>query len=848
MAKKPTQKPKESARKISLFKNSYAEEPEEQLTIDEFVERIKSGHWKKIVERLREIKDLKFYKKTKESLPAVTVSGEFKTRDKFIPIGQRIKQHSEYLALDIDKKDNPKIRTKDLIDRDCLMQYVSCSGEGIKIIYRCSSTKDAAEHRRIYDAAVERLAKKGIKLKVDPIVKNIASLQYVSYDPNAFYFPKSKLVIHPLPPVKHKKTKPSEDQEKDIAQMSEFIEALDGKDITTSYEDWLTIAMGLTYSLGEAGRSLFHLLSKNYPDYNEGETNEKYDGLLERDPANIDRPVTLASVYQIINGGIPKVKLRHLMKKYNQSHAVGVGEDTEQGDLLGMVSYRLFNFKKVTDKESNILVELVPHEINWNAFEDLLKEKGFYRHDELFVQIKDNIVEQVDDHDILRLVTRHIEESGDHTFTYQKQEFTFSWEELALFWRKIRAQGTTFNQIATCLEHWVPNLLKDSNGVSFIPYQNGVLRITKDERTLVEYKDMAFQIWKERILPRNFRYNKEPGMFEDFFNNVCGKSKIKGEKQTPDRYKRAMWYFGYMLHGFKMKSLARAWMIYDIRPGNNGRTGKSILGQAIGQIRSVTIIDGKQVDFRDNRFALQKVTPWTEIVFIDDPKRTMSLAPLFNMITGDTDAEAKGENQLTLSLKYMIASNWILELDGTSEQGRQFITQISDFYLRYKDGTPLQPLVDLHGKEFFTGWDEEDWRCFDSFCVRCLQQYMGSAAPDNTIIGNARQIRFLQQQETELFFELSTIFNTYVKLNPKGKPMIPQSLLIEAIKKSVDFSPSSTKCGKIAREFLLCINGGKVSVSSTRVSGLIQMTYEIDSPYSALDFGDIGDQLPKPKF
>ncbi len=844
MAKKPTEKPA----LISLFKNSYAEEPDEHLTIDEFVERIKSGYWKKIVERLREIKDLKFYKKTKESLPAVTVSGEFKTRDKLIPIGQRIKKHSEYIALDIDKKDNPKIRTKDLIDKECLMQYVSCSGEGIKIIYRCSPTKDAAEHRRIYDAAVERLAKKGIKLKVDPIVKNIASLQYVSYDPNAFFFPKSKLIIHPLPPVKHKKAKPSEDQQKDIEQLTEFISAIeDGKDVTKEYEDWLTIGMGLTYSLGEAGRSIFHLLSKNYPDYNEGETDEKYDGLLERNPADIERPVTLASVYQIINGGIPKVKLRHLMKKYNQSHAVGVGEDIEQGDLLGLVSYKLFNFKKVTDKESNTLVELIPHEINWNAFEALLKDKGFYRHDELFVQIVHNIVEQVDDHDILRLVTRHIEESGDCTFTYQKQEFSFSWEELALFWRRIRAQGTTFNQIATCLEHWTPNLLKDSNGVSFIPYQNGVLRITGTQRDLIEYKNMTFQIWKERILPRNFRYNKESGMFEDFFNNVCGKSKIKGEKQTPDRYKRALWYFGYMLHGFKMKSLARAWMIYDIRPGNNGRTGKSILGQAIGQIRSVTIIDGKQVDFRDNRFALQKVTPWTEIVFIDDPKRTMSLAPLFNMITGDTDAEAKGANQLTLSLKYMIASNWIMELDGSSEQGRQFITQIDDFYLRYEDGKLLQPLVHLHGKEFFTGWDEEDWQRFDSFCVRAIQHYMSSQAPDNTIIGNAKQVRFLQQYESEIFFELSTILCSYVRTSQEGALMVPQSLMVEAVKKAVDYAPSSSKAGRIVREFLTCINAGKVETSSMKIAGLIQMQYKLSNKWKDLDFGEILKDLPKPK-
>jgi len=218
------------------------------------------------------------------------------------------------------------------------------------------------------------------------------------------------------------------------------------------------------------------------------------------------------------------------------------------------------------------------------------------------------------------------------------------------------------------------------------------------------------------------------------------------------------------------------------------------------------------------------------------------------MITGDTDAEAKGANQLTLSLKYMIASNWILELDGSSEQGRQFITQIDDFYLRYKDGKELQPLVHLHGKEFFTGWDEEDWRAFDSFCVRAIQHYMSSEAPENTIVGNAKQIRFIQQHGEELFFELSTILCTYAKLSPRGTPSIAQALMLEAVKKSVDFSPSSTKCGKIAREYLMSINAGKVEVSSTRVAGLVQMTYELFNKWNALDFGNIADQIPRPKF
>src|SRR5690606_7781138 len=192
------------------------------------------------------------------------------------------------------------------------------------------------------------------------------------------------------------------------------------------------------------------------------------------------------------------------------SHAIGVGEDEEQEDLIGMVRYKLFLFKKIYDK-TNVLVELVPAKINLNAFEALLKQMGFMRYGNLYVRIVDNIVEPADEGDMLRLVTEHVEKEGDYKFTYKKAEFHFSWEELAHIWRENRSRSTTTNQIKAALTHWQPNLLKDTATESFIPYLNGVLRITAKEIKLLPYSAIKQQIWKERILPRNFRQNIKTG-------------------------------------------------------------------------------------------------------------------------------------------------------------------------------------------------------------------------------------------------------------------------------------------------------------------------------------------------
>lgn len=843
--------------KISLFNSSKAETPAGVTTVDAFIEDVRIGKWKRQISVLRTKKDPNSYKRFKALLPAVTISGEFKTRNKETPLEKKLFGHSGFICIDVDKKDNPKLRTVDLVDNECYAQFASCSGEGIKIIYRCEEVSDAATHRRIYDAVAQRLEKKKIKLKIDPVVKSIASLQYISHDPQLYFNPKSKLIIKPLPPVKYKKREASEDVKKELEQLEQYVEALGGKDVTKDYEDWLTVLFGLSYSLGEEGREIMHKICKNYPGYSQEECDEKYDTCLERNMEAIERPVTIASVFQLVNEAIPKVTLRNLSKKYNKGHAIGVGEDVEHGDLAGMVRYKLFLFKKIFDKESNTLIELVPYTINLNEFESLLRNKGFFRFEDSYVHIVDNIVERVDLDDILRIITRHIEAEGDYQFTYRKIEFHFSWEELVHLWRTLRAYGTTYNQISASLDHWKPNLLRDTPNESYIPYQNGVVKVSAKKIELVPYSKLKCascklagmcqvqcssinkQIWKERILPRNFEHTEKAGMFEDFFVNVAGRGKNTKEKRASENFHRALWYYGYMLQGSKRQSTARAWLLYDIKTGNNGRSGKTIIGQAIGKIRSMVILDGKNIDFK-NRFAFQTVEPWTDVVFIDDPSKFMSLNPLFNMITGEMAAEKKGLNPVTKAVKFMIASNWVLEAEGSSELGRQFITQLDDFYVRYskENNNTITPIVDLHGKEFFTDWNDKDWSQFDSFSVRALQYHLKTEAPQNTILGNSQLVRFIQLNEEELFYELSLAVTRNAIASSDGGTIVSQQLLVSIIEEHTKSDKNKTKAGKLAREYLRAIGATEISMTTIKVGGLTKMAYKINKGLKELDFGD----------
>lgn len=823
--------------KFSFFPNNRADKPTKTLTLEQLVDMVKSGVWAKDVLNLRKTNDEHIYKRLKDKLPAVTISGDFKTRDKFKTLDKRLKNHTGYICLDVDKKDNPRMRTKDLIDRDAVAEFVSAGGEGKKIIYYCKPVKGADEHRRIFDTAINRLAEKGITIKVDPIVKSIASLQYVTFDPLAYFNPKSKVVLQPAKAVERKKVVKGEVGPL-LEQVEDYVRALGSKDVTSSYENWMLLLFGLSYSLGEAGRPIMHKICKNYKGYSKLECDEKYDSFLSTPSDQVGKPVTLSTVFHIINEELSAKAKKDLGKKYSITHAVGeateVADEDSNADLRGLVQWKLILFKKIFDKDSEGISELTAHRLNLNEFEKLLRRLGFYRHEDGYVQITENIVEQVDVPDILRIVTDYIEKEGDYKFIYKSVEYNFSWEELAHFWREQRASSSMYNQVTASLIHWQPNLLKDTQDSSFIPYSNGVVMVDAKSIKVVPYKNIKEQIWKERILPRSFLYSKKQGMFEQFFINVMGRGKGLRQKLASVPYKRGLWYFGYILQGTKRQSTARAWLLYDIMAGNNGRTGKTIIGNAVGKIRSVTIIDGKTLDLK-NRFAFQTVSASTEVVFIDDPSKYTSLAPLFNMITGQATFDMKGTKPIVREFKFLIASNWILEAEGRSEAGRQFVSQLDDHYAKTNS---LTPIVDEHGKEFFTDWNTKDWSEFDSFCMRALQNHFRAEMPDNTIIGNSAVVRFIQLYEEELFYSLAQQTHDHEK-----DSSVPTQILCMTIN-DMHKADNNTKAGKIARIFLTACGAKNLTITTKKVNKLVANFYQWEGK---LNYGQYHDEITKRK-
>jgi hypothetical protein len=258
----------------------------------------------------------------------------------------------------------------------------------------------------------------------------------------------------------------------------------------------------------------------------------------------------------------------------------------------------------------------------------------------------------------------------------------------------------------------------------------------------------------------------------------------------------------------------------------------------------VTVIDGKQVDLR-NRFAWQTVKPYTNILFIDDPAKYITLNPFFNIITGKMYADMKGAKPLELDLKVLFASNYVLEAGGESEKGRQFVTQVNDFYVKWgkAHGDTITPIVDMHGKEFFTDWTTEDWSKFDSFSTRCLQYYFkNNSAPAAEIGGNSAQLRFIQVHEVELFYELCMAFKSNCKqLDSAAGCIVGQQVLTNVIREGNEHVKAN-KAGKIAREFLDAIGAKNVEIATIRVGGVHKMAYKTSTELKKLDLGMLKEE------
>ena len=283
-----------------------------------------------------------------------------------------------------------------------------------------------------------------------------------------------------------------------------------------------------------------------------------------------------------------------------------------------------------------------------------------------------------------------------------------------------------------------PTFCRDSKDTAFLFFRNGFLTVKKDSACLRPYADLPAHIWNKQISAHEYHgayanaQNAElKGDMLTFFELITSRRQHEAQPLSVENYERDpeklgafLSAYGYLLHGYKNVTLARAVLCVDNSLGYNGddgRTGKSIFCESLKYLKNVQTESGKTWDV-DDRFAFQNVTLETQIIFVDDLSPKFDFPALYPPITGDLSCEGKGLRKMIIpfadSAKFVLTSNNPVKGEGASDLARQWVLPFSRFFsMSY---TPEM----YFGRRLFVDWEDTDWQEFFDFAIYCLSRFL----------------------------------------------------------------------------------------------------------------------------
>jgi hypothetical protein len=230
------------------------------------------------IEKIRSTEDAEAQKYMKKQLPLATISGIFAPSRR----ADNLICHSHLLCIDIDKKDNLNVDWFDDLSSEwhnipqILYAAHSVGGKGWFAIFRIAYPE---KHQGQFEALRHDFAQEG--LIIDRSCRDVSRMRIMSYDNNPYINENAtiynKIWIEPKSSYIYRHS--GDDDIKYIEKCCQEITTR-GIDITATYDDWFYVGAALA-SLGERGRSIFHMVSSQNPKYNIIDTDKKFNNCLQ---------------------------------------------------------------------------------------------------------------------------------------------------------------------------------------------------------------------------------------------------------------------------------------------------------------------------------------------------------------------------------------------------------------------------------------------------------------------------------------------------------------------------------------------------------------------------------------
>ncbi|WP_232341592.1 BT4734/BF3469 family protein [Hymenobacter ginkgonis] len=742
------------------------------LELPEVLAGIRDGRWRTAVEAARAaLGDKAAYARAKRRLPGFTTSGTFSARE-----DGKLLHHSGLLCLDIDAKDANAgvdlVAARRAIETDSYAYAVGTSTGGVGFFVLVPIP--AEDHKGSFRAlAAYFQAEYGVA--VDPSCSNVSRLRFVSYDPALCLNEQAATFEETLPeprakqPVRMLSGAPFTAPDLRNADTEATLIAIGVKMIQQAPEGGKHDAVrDAAHMVGgyvgsgfvDAGRAYDALLSavlakENVADLKNAEKS-LHSGLYKTGPAKPLLPEWLQlrvrkelrearQAYGTVVTLAQEIATQaHVPLASVQAAIEALAKEQQQSPTLLTFWY----LQPPTKRDGPAKVQLSDNDYkNWLAAEGFRK----YRIGEasyLIVRVQANIVHRQDGGQLRDFVNAYLD---NLPYEFDGGVYRFQIQNLVLA-KDGKYYDPKFLQNLPSLDQ---PFLRDEREQAYFFFTNCWVRVSATERQALPYAELPGLIWTEQVRPHHVvlisRPEAEQCDFHAFTTNVSA--------QDTTRLRVLQNALGYLLHGYKEELNARCVIFLDevATTGKpDGRTGKSLLIRAVGELIKVTLIPGATFRFEDS-FRFSRVDLDTRILYFDEwDGRRLPFKKLFTEIVSELAVNKKNQPEFIIPFadgpKFAMTTNDVLLGDGSSHEGRKLEIPLAPHY------SATHTPKDEFGRGFFReGWETDvaEYNRFFNLALFWVQSFLASGRQLQQLPSATLAARKLEQETGTEFIEFA---------------------------------------------------------------------------------------------
>ena len=673
-------------KKITIFKNLFKTDVSFTITLAESAKRIKEGKSKNLIEAIRKEEDKEKRNDLKKKLPAIIFAGVFEQRNK-----NGLKEHSGLMITDFDGIPTNEVGIefeKIKKNKHVALLFRSPSGNGFKAVVRIPPCT-ILEHEKYFKAFEEEFQ----YTYFDKSNSDVSRVCFESYDPNLYYNPKATVYSPKL-----------EDKGFYVHQRISYTPIESESEIIERIMKW---NWGTSFSEGERNTHIFNIAGAFCEFGIRESTAEAYilSEVVQGRFTDKEAKNTIRNAYRQrefksrffedykqrkqLHKDV-RIKSKEQIKetyKLNDRDYEEVRDEAMQADF----------WETEIDKNSKAKIKINP--LHFKIF---LENNGY----------KKTYINESQSPTFVKIIENKVTETSPEKIKDFVLNYLMKNKEIDV-WNYCANYSNLFSeQFLTMLDSIELAMLEDTSKYSHIAYNNGILKVSKDEINLHDYIDIDGYVWENQIIKRDFKRANSDNDYKEFVKNISN--------GDPKPFEHTI---GYLISTYKNKTNNKAVILNDeiISDNPEGGSGKGLFVQGISQVRNVSILDGKQFDDRKS-FPYQTVSSETHILVFDDVKKNWDFESKFSLVTEGITLERKNKDALKLSVenspKIVISTNYAIKGGGHSHERRRHELEISKYY-----GAKKTPFDDF-GRQLFDDWTKDEFTAFDNYMVECLQLYL----------------------------------------------------------------------------------------------------------------------------